>query len=233
MCFSADMKKLALLQRESAGASESLPSLAIKCQPPNNTRFPVYQPAHRQHTLLFARNRGRFAIPHQPPDHRSVCRCRAFGGLEHRALRRNARRILRTKQPRDCGRTLKSRRSSAGSKSDRVGGPRSVTRRRSVHLTTSIRTLRGDMFSQAPIPSSTAASAVVVSHPRSKAAQNALFTAPLIVSASMNENPPRCAQQPWSAVPGRVQYNDRDTVPIVVSDSGWRPVLQRNRPNGT
>ena len=79
--------------------------------------------------------------------------------------------VFRTKQPRDCGRTLKSRRSSAGSKSDRVGGRRSVTRRRSVHLTTSIRTLRGDMFSQAPIPSSTAASAVVVSHPRSKAAR--------------------------------------------------------------
>ena len=44
----------------------------------------------------------------------------------------------------------------------------------------------------------------------------------------MNKIPPMCSTTVVSGA-GRVQYNDRDTVPIVVSDSGWRPVLQRRQ----
>ena len=97
--------------------------------------------------------------------------------------------IRRTKQSRDRGGRPKRRRSSAGSNRTSSAAFAEFVRCRSVDLTASIRRLRRDTSSQASIPSSTAVSAVVVSHPRSKAAQNAVLTVPSIVPVSMNINP--------------------------------------------
>src|SRR5579875_3800972 len=96
-------------------------------------------------------------------------------------------RIRRTKQSRDREGKPKRRRSSAGSNWTPSLASGEFARRRSVDLRDSIRRVRCDPSSHAAIPSSTAASAAVVSHPRSKAAQNAVLTAPRIVSVSMTK----------------------------------------------
>jgi hypothetical protein len=83
-------------------------------------------------------------------------------------------RIRRTMQSRDRGCSIKRRRSSGGSSSSPSGASADFVLRRITDLTDSIRRPRCDRSSHAPIPSDTAASAVLVTPPRSNAVRNAV-----------------------------------------------------------
>jgi len=69
--LSAEMKELALLPRESAGASESLSSLAIKCEPEQSPFCDVSTGIQSAHTA-FGEEPVSFASPDLAADHQSV-----------------------------------------------------------------------------------------------------------------------------------------------------------------
>jgi hypothetical protein len=93
--------------------------------------------------------------------------------------------------------------------------------------------LRLGTSSQAPIPSSTAASAAVASHPKSNATLKCGIQRALNCLSLHEQKSFRMSSTAWLMMTGRVQDDDRDAVPVTAIEAGGRLILQRDRPDGT